>query len=293
MSLDADNEAIHGGGEDKHERRFGKSVVAWIVLLSLILFTSLAWFGQITGSAVSGFAARVQDYYSGTGTSPDLAMDEATFMDVVTRSLNGSITKGITLVSALFMFSLGMMVSNFAIMRSREDESERRRVDAQIVANRDPLTGVKSKHAYNTKEAELNDLIGTDLTVEFAVVVCDVNGLKQVNDTLGHKAGDEYIRSASMMICQLFKHSPVYRTGGDEFVVILQGADYEDRARIMSDLDAQSVAHIRSGQVVVASGLADYVEGRDQQVASVFERADALMYQRKKELKALQGLPER
>ena len=79
------------------------------------------------------------------------------------------------------------------------------------------------------------------------MVVCDVNGLKKINDTLGHKAGDEYIRKAFEMICDIFQHSPVYRTGGDEFVVILTGRDYIIRKELVLALHDRSVEHIGSG----------------------------------------------
>ena len=81
------------------------------------------------------------------------------------------------------------------------------------------------KHAYVDAVAELNTKIDGAAADPFAVAVCDVNGLKAINDTLGHQAGDKLIREASMLICNTFKHSPVYRVGGDEFVVILIGQD--------------------------------------------------------------------
>ena len=70
----------------------------------------------------------------------------------------------------------------------------------------------------------------------FSVVVCDVNGLKHVNDTLGHKAGDEYICAACDMICEIYDHSPVYRLGGDEFTVVLSGHDYDIREELLQML---------------------------------------------------------
>ena len=114
-----------------------------------------------------------------------------------------------------------------------------------------------------------------------------MNGLKVINDTLGHKAGDEYIRKASRMICDIFQHSPVYRTGGDEFVVILTGRDYLIRKELVLALHDRSVEHISTNEVVISGGLSDYQPGSDSSLHDAFERADALMYEEKKLLKSM------
>lgn len=107
------------------------------------------------------------------------------------------------------------------------DEEKSQRDKLKALSETDSMTGVRSKHAWLLKEKELNDAITSGELREFAVVVCDVNGLKKINDTLGHKAGDEYIRDACRMVCDIFQHSPVYRVGGDEFTVVrvCQGGD--------------------------------------------------------------------
>ena len=120
---------------------------------------------------------------------------------------------------------------------------------------------------------------------EFSIVVCDVNGLKEVNDTLGHKAGDEYIRSASRLICDVFKHSPVYRIGGDEFVVVLTGQDQANKLVLMEEFDRRVERNKSEGRVIVAAGISDFVPDFDNNAHSVFERADELMYKKKKTLK--------
>lgn len=56
--------------------------------------------------------------------------------------------------------------------------------------------------------------------------------------------------------------SPVFRIGGDEFVVILKGYDYEQRTAILEALDRQVEENIRTKQVIVSTGLADYRPGR-------------------------------
>ena len=154
-------------------------------------------------------------------------------------------------------------------------------------ANTDELTGVKSKYAYLEMENELDDKLKSGALSDFAIVVCDVNGLKRVNDTQGHKAGDEYIREACKMICDVFSHSPVYRVGGDEFVALLTGRDYENRSVLMRELHELSSAHISTNEAVVSGGLAEYDPDRDHSVHEMFERADATMYKDKTLLKSL------
>jgi diguanylate cyclase (GGDEF)-like protein len=154
-------------------------------------------------------------------------------------------------------------------------------------AYQDGLTGVKSKRAFANAEMALDQKLADGTLSEFGLVVCDVNGLKIVNDTKGHKAGDEYIRQACKMICDIFIHSPVYRVGGDEFAVILTGRDYENREVLMYRLHARSLAHIATEDAVVSGGLAEYDPKSDRSIREVFDRADATMYKEKMLLKSL------
>ncbi len=152
------------------------------------------------------------------------------------------------------------------------------------IAERDSLTGVGNKYAYTQKVNTVDQDIQSGNIRLFALVVCDLNGLKQVNDTQGHAAGDNYIRKASQLICDLYKHSPVYRIGGDEFVVFLEGTDYEQRSELLESLDSRMVENNKTGGVVIAAGMAEYQPG-DSHLFDVFSRADSLMYERKKQLK--------
>ena len=106
-----------------------------------------------------------------------------------------------------------------------------------------------------------------------------------MNDNFGHKAGDDLIRSASQLICGIFKHSPVFRIGGDEFVVILNGRDRAERGALMHEINRRLEENIKDGGVVVTAGLSDYIPDYDESIKTVFERADLMMYERKKELK--------
>ena len=162
---------------------------------------------------------------------------------------------------------------------SREIEREKK------MAYRDPLTGVKNKLAYLDKLRDIEMRMQSGELEGLGVVVFDVNGLKTVNDTLGHDAGDEYIKSACRIICHKFKHSPVFRVGGDEFVAILEGDDYDARESLVEEFDKHIEDNRREGLVVIASGLDVYESGTDTSYNDIFKRADKKMYMRKEQLK--------
>ena len=176
-------------------------------------------------------------------------------------------------------------LSNIDARIRREMAQARALQRATELVSRDALTGVKSKRAFVEAEMQWDGYIEADPDVTFAVAVFDVNGLKHVNDTQGHAAGDKYIRLASQMICEAFHHSPVYRIGGDEFAAILSTSDFDRRAELMARFHADNRARAASGGVVVAGGISDYAPGIDTRFQDVFDRADAEMYENKKALK--------
>ncbi|MBQ3379887.1 MAG: amino acid permease [Clostridia bacterium] len=266
------------------EKRFGKSTVVWIALLSLMLFTSLVWMNQANVKATSETITHVREYYS---IGEQYAEDESRFIEHEMSELQNSNMRSMMIVVLMFAVSVAVLLNNYYIMRKRAEASETELGNVKSMANRDPLTGVKSKHAYAESEKKLDMQIETGSIEQFSVVVCDVNGLKYINDTFGHKAGDAYIRSASIMICDVFQHSPVFRVGGDEFVIFLTGRDYNNRHELVSKMNEKAEANITAGDVVVAVGMSDYIKDKDKNTRDVFERADALMYDRKKKLKEM------
>ncbi|MCR4762604.1 MAG: diguanylate cyclase [Lachnospiraceae bacterium] len=167
-------------------------------------------------------------------------------------------------------------------------EQEQDLQSARLMARLDKLTGIRNKNAYMEYTASIDEKLKSGMNREpFAFVMCDVNDLKLINDTRGHSFGDEAIRRASCMVCDVFEHSPVFRVGGDEFAVVLQGRDYEQREHLFRRLKEESLANGRSRSgPVVACGMADYDPDRDTCVDDVFERADKQMYVIKKEMKS-------
>ena len=158
---------------------------------------------------------------------------------------------------------------------------------------RDPLTNVGNKAAYIKKVEELKTEIQNEDT-EFAIVMIDINQLKKINDSYGHNAGDIYIKGCCHLICETFKHSPVFRIGGDEFVAILRGEDYENRYANFEKLRKDFVMAYNNDEAdpwmrySAASGMAEYASD-DNTVELVFKRADKAMYEDKMIFKQQNG----
>lgn len=177
-----------------------------------------------------------------------------------------------------------------------EDVRSKEEVIGQISreAFKDTLTGIGNKNSYVRKVGELDRAIQNGFK-DISIVMIDVNGLKCINDKYGHSEGDIYLKGVCGVICENFKHSPVYRIGGDEFVVILMGEDYRRREEKVEEITAlfkesYENTELESWQRYSASvGLSDYEEG-DTSIESIFKRADKKMYEEKLKFKARYGI---
>ncbi len=161
------------------------------------------------------------------------------------------------------------------------------------ISSHDALTKVLSRISYNNKVKEFDKKIHEDAsTVKFAICECDLNNLKIINDTFGHDSGDTYIINCCKTICDLFKHSPVYRIGGDEFVAILQSDDFDNLEQVQKRIKEITEAEIKKPVSLFekksfAAGFAVFDYQKDQCFGDVMKRADIEMYQNKRILKSL------
>jgi diguanylate cyclase (GGDEF)-like protein len=174
-------------------------------------------------------------------------------------------------------------------MHLREHEEQQR-----FLAYRDSLTGLRNTTAYKAWVTEFDKEIQRKQT-EFGVVVLDVNNLKEANDRCGHDAGNKLIVTAARMISDTFKRSPVFRIGGDEFLVILQNSDLENCEELLAKFDSECAnASVKTDgadiAVSVAKGLAIYDPAGDSQFVDVFNRADDAMYKNKRQMKSSQNV---
>lgn len=165
----------------------------------------------------------------------------------------------------------------------QEEDYANRLAQAQSQANLDALTGAWNKHAYLNAEEELDRQIIDKKNPEFAIIIMDVNDLKKVNDEQGHQAGDQLLKDAFQIIWNIFKESPVFRVGGDEFAVIARGKDYIFIDELLDKMEEHNAKARKSGGIIIACGMAKYTD--EISVAHVYRLADMDMYNNKKALK--------
>lgn len=163
-----------------------------------------------------------------------------------------------------------------------------REKELRFSANRDSLTGLRNTTAYKRWITMLDKEIDNK-TANFGVVVFDLNQLKKTNDTYGHDVGNKLIVTAAKVISNVFKRSPVFRIGGDEFLAVLQHKDLEDCEKLFAQLDLEC-AKTRIEEkgeipISIARGFAMFDADKDLRFNDVFKRADNAMYENKRKNK--------
>ena len=167
--------------------------------------------------------------------------------------------------------------------------------DLNVRVYTDTLTGVQNKGGFDKYLGEIEQQIRELGNIApFAIVVFDCDNLKRINDQDGHDKGNIYLKAASGMICSVFKHSPVFRIGGDEFTAVLQNQDFENRDALVQSFAEQSeevnaAAQNSWEEVHVSLGIAIYDPKLDVGAGDTFRRADKLMYENKRKRKVKRG----
>ncbi len=255
-------------------------------VVSLVSFSALA---MVAGLALLAVIIN-RAYIVKLGRITGFIKEYSDKKDVATADALEATIKGRDEISELGFQISGMMRSLDEYMRNLT-RTEQELAESQQTALLDALTGVKNKLAYDEElKKEQWNIENGDRDV--GIIMIDLNYLKRINDTFGHERGNITITKLCHIVCDVFKHSPVYRIGGDEFVVLLRGKDFDNRDSLVSlfektlELQKENPLLNPWETVSAALGMAVYDPNVDSSIANVFKRADDAMYTRKKEMKA-------
>ncbi len=150
------------------------------------------------------------------------------------------------------------------------------------MSNTDQLTLLKNRNAY---DIDINNINVSEKYLNMGVIIMDLDNLKNVNDSLGHIKGDEYIKSVSEALKKTSGRKYVlYRIGGDEFAVFMNLAE-DKKARNFIEEFNENFELLKPGwdiNLSVSSGYAIFDKNKDNNLNDVIKRADMQMYYNKK-----------
>ncbi|MEE3480522.1 MAG: GGDEF domain-containing protein [Lachnospiraceae bacterium] len=147
------------------------------------------------------------------------------------------------------------------------------------------VTGIQNKSAFEDRMEKLNAM---DSSLGVALISFDLNNLKKTNDTYGHVAGDLMIKSFATALANISSAASVYRTGGDEFVVVMENATEDMVKDFCRKLEEKTNAINEKGKVNLsyAQGYAISLKNNYSTPDELREISDQNMYERKQYMKA-------
>ncbi len=159
-----------------------------------------------------------------------------------------------------------------------EDITERRLMENRLreMVYRDFLTGLHNRRYLETQK----DRWEGEENLPLSVVIGDLNGLKIINDSMGHQKGDEYLQQAAEIFQAVSRPGDlVIRWGGDEFVLLLARTDAEEAQQICARIDELS---LQSGAAALSIALGSATKATTEEtLADVLREAESRMYQQK------------
>lgn len=198
------------------------------------------------------------------------------FVGITVQEISGGELRMSYIALAISAILLHLYYAEF-INQDRESVLEHQRE----LLETDPLTGVKSRYAYNNRLLRLS---ARKLTPERTFFMIDINGLKVINDTYGHEKGDALIKKAADVINAIFETGEVYRTGGDEFVVFLKAdAEYIKLLKERLNVESEKWIETSGGVTGLSYGVARASDYPEMDVEKIISVADKAMYDNKAE----------
>ncbi len=160
----------------------------------------------------------------------------------------------------------------------------------------DDLTGLLNERSYLMAIEELDEQIKNKELTEYAVILMDLNNLKATNDAYGHRYGCHLVVRCGHTLPNYFKNSKLFHVGGDEFVAIVTGEDYDNFDELFKKFSedlSYSLVEFEGQELIfsIAHGYAKYEEGAKYK--DILQKADKAMYANKKMLKEKYGMASR
>lgn len=167
----------------------------------------------------------------------------------------------------------GKVFGVFGILKDTT-ELERNKAEIEYFANHDVLTGLYNRNNFERVSKTLSS------KENVCLLICDVDGLKLINDAFGHLEGDELLIHLADILKEVGGRENVYRIGGDEFVIIVYGADEQTPIKLEKAIK-EKIKEFRMYGVGFDASIGYSLIKSNQSYEDAFRDAENLMYRRK------------
>ncbi len=215
---------------------------------------------NIEGTPCYCVLADYEDYYLGVA--------------ITQKSVNQGVPRNVMMM--VIYMAIAALVIVCVINRMSDEVSREHKT-----ANTDELTGFHNRHSY---ESECRQMVEEGRAENLIYLSMDLNGLKTVNDNMGHEAGDKLIKGAAETMRTAFsEYGDLYRIGGDEFVAVIK-AEATDVERLLADFKAMNEAWSKENGITLAvsCGHVFFRDHPGQSLDEIARIADKLMYEDKR-----------
>ncbi|HEY7959639.1 MAG TPA: GGDEF domain-containing protein [Sphingomicrobium sp.] len=176
------------------------------------------------------------------------------------------------------------LIEEISLLRAKVARLQERVEQLDQLAHQDSLINLPNRRGFMRELERLISRVDR-YGINAAMLFVDLDGLKMINDTFGHRAGDEALIQVAALLSKGVRHSDVVaRIGGDEFGILLESSDdanaQETAARLIDQISASDFVHDGEAlplSVAIGVGMIDALDTAE----AVMERADEAMYRRK------------
>lgn len=236
--------------------------------------------GETSKSALRKFESCVTDWYGQATKETEIQLEE--------------IAKAAREVGKLFAQPIERAVSVSSLLSTAQDRSIEMQISAEQESMRDGLTGVSNRKHFDAKAAAMFEEARCN-EISIAVLFCDGDQFKHVNDTLGHQAGDAaLVEMATRISSAVGDVGSVFRYGGEEFAIVLPDHDLAQAAQVaerirsameakpvdLSKVDCESDGYIQTLSLGVAAGIPGS-SPQTQTITTLVKAADDAVYKAK------------
>jgi diguanylate cyclase (GGDEF)-like protein len=278
----------------KHFRRFSMLFLLMYLIGGVLQVTGIAQYTDLllfSGLAlvlflISLFACLCYEYAKGNRRLSSFLLAFVCLLasilaEVALLAMNIQLDSAVILHFGMALSAVILFWHSVTLVRLKTQQLSKEQLLQQL-AYTDTLTGVGNRASYDREVERLSNQQRVEV---LGILMMDINNLKKINDTQGHKAGDTVLRDFGQRITRLLPASAtIFRYGGDEFIALIPKVDEDQVSKLA---DAVLTFFTSSGKVTyeVAVGYDIFIPKKKEKFVQVVNRADAAMYRCKSAMK--------